>query len=124
MLHLYNSCNVKLKVYIYSPDIPVGSADFPLITTRYWNSLFHSLNSLRLSPAKHSLNSAESWHKKHQSNSSQSHLPGENVENFCLQLGPFAHTIPIFVPPGTHYCWVEKGSVDSKLVLGLITKLK
>ena len=31
------------------------------------------------------------------------------------------HTVPIFVPPGTHYCWVDRGSVDSKLAQGLYT---
>ena len=33
----------KVKACVYSPDIPVFSADFRLITTRYWNSLFHCL---------------------------------------------------------------------------------
>ena len=37
---------VKVKVFVYSPDIPVGSADFILITSRYRNSLFYSLISL------------------------------------------------------------------------------
>ena len=27
----------KVKVYVYSPDIPVGSADFTLFAPRYWN---------------------------------------------------------------------------------------
>ena len=40
-----NLTKVKVKVYIYSPDIPIGSAGFTLITPRYWNSLFHSLIS-------------------------------------------------------------------------------
>ena len=33
-------------VRVYSPDIPVGSADLTLITPMYWNKLFHSLNSM------------------------------------------------------------------------------
>ena len=32
-----------------------------------------------------------------------------------LQLKPFA-LYQFFVPPGTHYCWVDRGNVDSKLV--------
>ena len=32
-------------MYAYSPDIPVSSANFTLITPRYWNSLFHTLIS-------------------------------------------------------------------------------
>ena len=27
------------------------------------------------------------------------------------------HTVAIFVPPGTHYCWVDRGGVDSKFAL-------
>ena len=34
------------KACVYSPDIPLGSADFTLITPRYWNSRFYSLISL------------------------------------------------------------------------------
>ena len=37
---------VKAKVRVYSPDIPVGSTYFTLITPKYLNSLFHSLISL------------------------------------------------------------------------------
>ena len=37
---------VKLKVCVYSPDIPSKSSDFTLFTPRYWNSLFHSLISV------------------------------------------------------------------------------
>ena len=29
------------------------------------------------------------------------------------------HTLPIFVPPGTHYSWVDRGGVNSKLPQGL-----
>ena len=42
----YESSKVNVKVRVYSLDIPVGSADFRLITPRYWNSLFYSLISL------------------------------------------------------------------------------
>ena len=34
---------------------------------------------------------------------------GENSEHF-LQLMPFT-IFPIFVPPGTHYCWMDRGSM-------------
>ena len=37
---------LKVKVYVYSPDIPRRTADFTLITLGYWNSSFHSLISL------------------------------------------------------------------------------
>ena len=40
---MYN--DKKAKVYVYGPDIPVGSADFILITPRQSKSLFHSLIS-------------------------------------------------------------------------------
>ena len=33
----------EVKGFIYSPDIPVGPANFTAITLTYWNSLFHSL---------------------------------------------------------------------------------
>ena len=36
----------KVKVYVHSPDIPLGSAHFTVITPKYWNSLFHNLISL------------------------------------------------------------------------------
>ena len=50
---------------------------------------------------------------------SQSHLPGENAAHF-LQLEPF--TIFRLVPPGTHYCWVDRGTcVDAKLAQGFYT---
>ena len=26
------------------------------------------------------------------------------------------HTEPIFIPPGTYYCWVDTGGANSKLV--------
>ena len=22
------------------------------------------------------------------------------------------HTVPIYIPPGTHYCWVDRGGAD------------
>ena len=31
------------------------------------------------------------------------------------------HTVPIFVPPSTHCCWVDWGGVDSKLAQGFFT---
>ena len=38
---------LKVKIGVcYSPDIPVGTADFTLITSRYWNSFSCSLISL------------------------------------------------------------------------------
>ena len=52
---------------------------------------------------------------------SQSHLPGEDAADF-LQLKPFTQH-QIFVPPGTHYCWVDEGDVDSKLIRGFYTWL-
>ena len=36
---------------------------------------------------------------------SQSHPLGEEAVLFPVA----THTVPIFVPPGTHYFWVEKG---------------
>ena len=43
---------------------------------------------------------------------SQSHLPGENAVQFYA--GVALRTVPIFVPPGTHYCRVTRGGVDLK----------
>ena len=37
---------LQVKVHVYGPDIPVGSADFTLITPQYWNSIFRNLISL------------------------------------------------------------------------------
>ena len=31
---------VKVRAYVYSPDMPKSSADFTLIAHRYWNSIF------------------------------------------------------------------------------------
>ena len=45
ILCFYNTAGEKVKVFVYSPDIPVGSADFTVCTPRHWNSLLHSLIS-------------------------------------------------------------------------------
>ena len=68
---------------------PVDSADFTLITPRYWNSLL------------------------------QSNLPGENAAQVSAAVA--IHTVPISIPPGTHYCWVDRDGVDSKLAQGFYT---
>ena len=47
---------------------------------------------------------------------SHSHLPGENVAQLSAAVA--IYIVPIVVPLGTHYCWVDKGGVDSKLVQG------
>ena len=44
--YLIIAIKVMVKVRVYSPDIPIGTADFTLITPKYLNSLFHSLISL------------------------------------------------------------------------------
>ena len=31
------------------------------------------------------------------------------------------HIVPIFVQPGSHYCWVDRGGINSKLVQGFYT---
>ena len=49
---------------------------------------------------------------------SQSRLPGENVPQFSAVVA--IHTVPIFIPPGTHYCWVDRGGVDSELAQGFL----
>ena len=43
---------------------------------------------------------------------SQSHLLGENAAHFSPAVA--IHTVLIFVPPSTPYCWVDTGGVDSK----------
>ena len=50
---------------------------------------------------------------------SQSQLPGENAVQFSA--GVAIHTAPIFIPPDTHYFWVDIGSVCSKLAQGFYT---
>ena len=76
---------VKVKVDIYTDDIPVDSIDFTEITPRYWNSHSHRLLSL-----------------------------GRMSSHF-LQLKSFTK-YQVLVLLGTHYCWVARGGVDSKLV--------
>ena len=80
----------KLKVFIYSTDIPEGLSDFTSSTTRYWDSLFH--RSRRL-------------------------ISLGRMQRFFLHLKPFPQ-YPVFVPPSTHYCCVARGIVDSKLIQG------
>ena len=43
---------------------------------------------------------------------SQSYLFGENAAQFSAATA--IHTVLIFGPPGTHYCWVDRGGVDSR----------
>ena len=69
---------LKVKVYVYSPDIPSRLSGL-------------SINYPQLL-----------------------HLPGMNVAQFSATV--VIHTVSIFVPPGTHYCWVDSGGEDSKLV--------
>ena len=52
-------------------------------------------------------------------NSSQCHIPRDNAAQFSAAVA--ICTIPIFVPPGTHYCRVDRGGVDSKLAQGFYT---
>ena len=47
---------------------------------------------------------------------SQSHLPVENTAQYSAAVA--IHTVPVFLPPGTQYCWVDRGGVDSKLAQG------
>ena len=44
----------------------------------------------------------------------QSHLLGENAQQFSASVA--VHKIPIFVLPGNHCYWVDRGNVDSMLV--------
>ena len=69
---------IKVKVHVYSLEIPVGLAELTL---------------------------------------TQSHLPRENAAQFSAAVAVF--TVPILVPCGTHYCWVDRGGVDLKLAQGL-----
>ena len=82
--------NVKVKVCVYSPDIPCS---FSRLYINYPKVLELTL--------------------------SQSHLPGETAAQFSAALAN--HTVLIFVPPGTHYCWVDRGVVDSNLAQGFYT---
>ena len=52
-------------------------------------------------------------------NRSPFHLPGENAAQFSAVVA--IHTVPIFVPPGTHYRWVGRGGVDLKFAQGFYT---
>ena len=47
----------------------------------------------------------------------QSQLPRENAAQFSAAAA--IHTVLNFVPLGTHYCWVDSDSVDSKLSQGI-----
>ena len=47
------------------------------------------------------------------------HLPGKNSAQFSAAVA--IQTVPIFIPPGTHYYWVDRGSMDSKLAQGFYT---
>ena len=78
---------VKVKVYVYSPDIP--ACRFSGLYINYPQVL-----ELKLS---------------------QSHLPGlgENAAKVSV-------AVLIFVPPGTHFCWVDRAGVDSKLAQSLL----
>ena len=45
---------------------------------------------------------------------SQFHLPVENAAQFSAAVA--IHTVPLFVLPGTHHCWVDSVGVESKLL--------
>ena len=49
----------------------------------------------------------------------QSHFPGKNPKRFSAAVA--IYTAQIFIQPGTHYRWVYRGSVDSKLAQGFFT---
>ena len=49
----------------------------------------------------------------------QSHLPREKAAKYSAAVDN--HTVPIFVPTGTHYCWVYRAGVYSKLAQGFYT---
>ena len=48
-----------------------------------------------------------------------SHFPGKNAMQCYTSVAIYA--VPIFVPPGTHCCWIYRGGVDSKLARGFYT---
>ena len=50
---------------------------------------------------------------------SQSHLHGENAAQISAAVA--FHTVPISVPPGIQYCWVDRGGLDSKFSQGFNT---
>ena len=78
-------------MHVYSPDIPVYR-----FSRRYINCQ-QILELTRL----------------------QYHLPGVTAAQFYAAVA--IHVVPIVVPPGTHYCWVDRGGVDSKLAQGFYT---
>ena len=43
----------------------------------------------------------------------------ERMQRKLMQLKPFIQ-FRFFVPPGTTYCWMARGNVDSKLAQGLL----
>jgi hypothetical protein len=50
---------------------------------------------------------------------SKSHLRGKNYAvNTLFPAVEAIHMVKLFVPPGTHYCWVARGDVYSKLAQG------
>ena len=49
---------------------------------------------------------------------SQSHLLGECA---TISAAVEMQTVPIFILPSTHYCWVDRGDVYSKLAQGFYT---
>ena len=77
----------RVKMRIYSPDIPIGSLEF----TSLHITCPKVLDLVLL----------------------QSHLPGENAAQFSA--AGAIHTVPIFISPGSHHCCVDRGNVDSNL---------
>ena len=73
---------------MYSPDIPVGSADFTLIIP---------------GNGTHSYTVSYPW---------------EECSAFSAAVA--IRTVLIFIPPGTHYCWVDRGG-ESKLAQSFYT---
>ena len=80
------------KAFIYKVKVNICMFITPsmfLIIPRYWNSCTLS----------------------------QSHLPGKNTAQFSAAVVAI-HTAQNFVPPGTHYSWVDRGGVDSNPAQG------
>ena len=50
---------------------------------------------------------------------SECHLDVDNAVQFSAAVA--IHTLPIFVPPGTHYYWVDRSSADLKISQGFYT---
>ena len=80
---------VKVKVYIYRPDIHISSVDFKSFTLQVLELTLSHSNPLG--------------------------------EYSTFSAAEAIRTAPIFIPPGTHYCWVDRDVVDSKLVQGFHT---